>query len=75
VTITRSKREKEKKTLRKVKGRKSLDEEIEDDISARKMNRGQINKRKNPSLDALDHSATRKERQVGEAMKMWVKLT
>jgi hypothetical protein len=31
-----------------------LDEEIEDDISSRKMDRGQINKKKNPPLDALE---------------------
>jgi hypothetical protein len=52
-----------------------LDEEIEDDRSTRKKDHGQLNKRKNPSLDALEHRVRRKERQVGEALKMWVKLT
>jgi hypothetical protein len=52
-----------------------LDEEIRDDKSARKKDRGQISKRKNPPLDALEHHVRRKERQVGEALKMWVKLT
>jgi hypothetical protein len=52
-----------------------LDEEIEDDRSARKKDRGQLSKWKNPPLDALEHHARRKERQAGEALKTWVKLT
>jgi hypothetical protein len=52
-----------------------LDEEIEDGRSARKKDHGQLRKRKNPPLDALEHRARRKERQVGEAMKTRVKLT
>ena len=52
-----------------------LDEEIEDDRSTRNKDHGQLNKWKNPSLDALEHGAKRKEREVGEALKMWVKLT
>jgi hypothetical protein len=52
-----------------------LDEEIEDDRSARKMDHGKLSKRKNPSLDALEHRARRKERQAGEALKMSIKLT
>jgi hypothetical protein len=51
------------------------DEEIEDDRSARKKDHGQLSKRKNPPLDSLEHCARRKERQAGEALKMWVKLT
>jgi hypothetical protein len=39
------------------------------DISVRKMDRGKINKRKNPQLDALEHRERRKERQEGEALK------
>jgi hypothetical protein len=46
-----------------------LDEEIEDDRSARKKDRGNLSKRKNPPLDALEHRTTRKERQVGEALR------
>ena len=52
-----------------------LDEEIEDDKSARNMDQGQLRKWKNPSLDALKHHARRKERQAGEARKKKVKLT
>jgi hypothetical protein len=52
-----------------------LEEEIEDDRSTRKKDRGQLSKLKNPSLDALEHCARRKKRQVGEALKTWVKLT
>jgi hypothetical protein len=39
-----------------------LDEDIEEDKSARKMDHGQLIKRKNPPVDALDHLAGRKER-------------
>jgi hypothetical protein len=46
-----------------------LDGEIEDNRSARKKDRGRFNKWKNPPLDALEHHARRKERQVGVALK------
>jgi hypothetical protein len=52
-----------------------LDEEIEDDRSTKKKDRGQLNKNKKPPLDALEHHTRRKEIQAGEALKMWVKLT
>ena len=52
-----------------------LDEEIEDYKSTRKKDHGQLNKRKKPLLDALEHHARRKERQAGKALKTWVKLT
>jgi hypothetical protein len=54
---------------------KPLDEEIEDDRSTRKMDRGQLSKQRKPPLDALEHRARREERQAGEALKRWVKLT
>ena len=46
-----------------------MDEEIEDDGSARKKDRGKLSKWKNPPLDALEHHAMRKQRQAGEALK------
>jgi hypothetical protein len=52
-----------------------LDEKIEDDRSTRKMDHGQLSKRKNPPTDALEHLTGKKERQVGEARKTRVKLT
>jgi hypothetical protein len=52
-----------------------LDEKIRDDRSERKKDRGQLNKQRNPSLDALEHREMKKERQAGEARKKWVKLT
>jgi hypothetical protein len=52
-----------------------LDEEIKEEISARKMDRGQLSKWKNPSVDSLENLMGRKERQAGKALKMWVKLT
>ena len=66
---------KKQKIWSRVRESKSLDGDIEEDRSSRKMDRGQLNKRKNPLLDALEHRARRKERQVGEALKTWVKLT
>jgi hypothetical protein len=52
-----------------------LDKKIKDDISSRKTNHGQVIKKKNPPVDTLENLAGRKERQGGEALKMWVKLT
>jgi hypothetical protein len=54
---------------------KPLDEDIEDERLKRKMDRGRLRKWKNPQLDALDHCMRRKERQVGEVQKKWIKLT
>jgi hypothetical protein len=42
-----SKREKEKKRKSEVKGSKSMDKEIKDDRSTRKMDHGKLSKRKN----------------------------
>jgi hypothetical protein len=67
--------EEDKKRQWELRERNSLDEETEDDISARNMDCGQLNKHKTPSLDALEHHVKRKERQVGKALKTWVKLT
>jgi hypothetical protein len=52
-----------------------LDGEIEEHRSKRNMDRGQLNKRKKKPMDALEHLIGKKERQAGEALKMWVKLT
>jgi hypothetical protein len=52
-----------------------LDEEIEDDRSTRKKDRGQLSKKKKPPLYSLEHHVKRKESQAGEALKTWVKLT
>jgi hypothetical protein len=52
-----------------------LEEEIEDDRLARKIDRGQLSKKKKPPLDALEHRTRRKERQAGEALKTRVKFT
>jgi len=51
-----------------------LDEEIEDDRSAKNKDRAQFRKWKNTSLDALENRVRRKERQAGEALKTWVKV-
>jgi hypothetical protein len=52
-----------------------LDGESEEDISTRKMDHGRLNKWKKPPIDALEHLARKEEKQVGEALKMRVKLT
>jgi hypothetical protein len=51
-----------RKIAEKMEQIKPLDEEIEDDRSSRKKDRGQLSKWKNPSLDALEHCVRRKER-------------
>jgi hypothetical protein len=58
-----------------VRESKPLDEEIEDDRSTRKTDRGQLSKQKKPLVDASRAPARKKERQVGEALKTRVKLT
>jgi hypothetical protein len=75
VTVTGSKREKEQERWSELQKSKSLDEEIEDDRSTRERHRGRLRKWENPPLDALEHRARRKERQVGEARNKRVKLT
>jgi hypothetical protein len=52
-----------------------LDEDIRDEKSTRKKDRGHVSKRKNPPLDALEHRMKMKERQASEALEIWVKLT
>jgi hypothetical protein len=70
-----SKWPKEKKRRREVRERKSLDREIKEDRSTMNMDHGQLHKKKNPPMDALEHLAREKERQAGEAVETWVKLT
>jgi hypothetical protein len=75
LTEIRSKWLKKQKRWSEVRERNSLDKEIEEDKSARKVDRGQINKRKKSPVDALENLVGRKERQASEALKTWVKLT
>jgi hypothetical protein len=70
----RSKWLKKQKRQSEVREKKSLDEETKKNKSTRKVDRGQLKKRKNPPVDALENLAGRKERQVGKALKTWVKL-
>jgi hypothetical protein len=71
----RSKWLKKEKIWSESRERNLLDDEIEENISARKMDRGQLNKQKKPLVDALENLMGRTERQAGEALKIWVKLT
>jgi hypothetical protein len=66
-----------KKQKRRSKVRESylLKEEIKDDRSERKIDRGTLSKRKKMSTSALEHLAENKERQAGEAREVRVKLT
>ena len=50
-------------------------EKIEEDKKVRKMDRGQLSKRKKTSMGALEHLVKKKERHAGETLKAWVKLT
>jgi hypothetical protein len=52
-----------------------LEEKIEEDKAVRKMDHGQLSKWKKTSTSALEYLTENKERQVGEALKTWVKLT
>jgi hypothetical protein len=71
VTDIGSKWSKKHKRRRKVRENESLNDKIEEDRLARNMDRGQLSKRKNPPMDALEHYAGKKEK----ALKMQVKLT
>jgi hypothetical protein len=46
-----------------------LEDNIEEEISTKNMNHGQLKKNKNPSMSALEHLMEKKEEQVGEALK------
>ena len=74
-TLTKigSKWSKKKKRRSEVRENESLNENIEEDRSTRKMDNGQLNKIKNTPMDALEHLAGKKERRAGEALKTWVK--
>ena len=52
-----------------------MEENIEEDKATRKVDHGQISKRKKTSMSALDHLVEKKERQVGESLKAQVKWT
>jgi hypothetical protein len=52
-----------------------LEERIEEDKEAKKMDHGQLRKWRKTSKSDLEHLAKNKEIQVGEALKMWVKWT
>jgi hypothetical protein len=54
------------------KGKLSLKEKIKEDRSTKNMDHGQLNKRKNPPTDSLEHLTEKKEEQVGEALKIRV---
>jgi hypothetical protein len=57
-----SKWSKKKKRLSEVRESKPLNKEIEDDRSARKMDHGQLSKRKKMSTSALENLTKKKER-------------
>jgi len=57
-----SKWSKKKKRLSEVRESKPLNKEIEDDRSTRKMDHGQLSKRKKMSTSALEHLMKKKER-------------
>jgi hypothetical protein len=52
-----------------------LEEKIEEDKATKKIYRRQLSKREKTSTSDLEHLAKKKERQVGEALKTWVKWT
>jgi hypothetical protein len=66
---------KKKKRRSEVRENESLNENIEEDRLARKMERGQLSKWKKPPTDAFEHYVGKKERQDGKALKTQVKFT
>jgi hypothetical protein len=52
-----------------------LEEKIEEDKAVRKMDRGQLNKRKKTPTSALEHLMEKEEEQAGEALKTQAKWT
>jgi hypothetical protein len=52
-----------------------LEQKFKEDKEIRKMNRGQLNNWKKTSNISLENLTEKKERQVGKALKAWVKLT
>jgi hypothetical protein len=62
MTKNGSKWSNKKKIRREVRENESLNENIEEDRSARKMDHGQLSKKKNSSTSALEHLMGKKER-------------
>jgi hypothetical protein len=52
-----------------------LEENIEEDKTTKKRDCGQLSKRKNISMSALEHHAEKEEGYASEALKERVKLT
>jgi hypothetical protein len=52
-----------------------LEEKIKEDKASKKMDRGQLNKRKKTPTDTLEHLVEKKEEQAHEALKTQVKWT
>jgi hypothetical protein len=52
-----------------------LEEKIEEDKATRKMDHGQVNKRKKTSMGSLEHLAEKKEGHGGKVLKMRVMWT
>jgi hypothetical protein len=75
LTEIRSKWLKNKKRWSEVREINLLDKDIEEYRSTRKVDHGQLNKRKNPPVDDLDNLAGRKERQARESLKAWFNFT
>jgi len=50
-----------------------LEEKIKEEKTLKKMDRGQLSKRKNTSMDALEHLMENNEGHVVKALKTWVK--
>jgi hypothetical protein len=53
----------------------SLKEKIKEDREARKMNHGQVSKRRKTLIGSLDHLVEKKEGHVGEVLKVRVMWT
>jgi hypothetical protein len=66
---------KREENIERSKKNQVMEGEIEEDRSARNMDQGQLNKKKNTPMDSLEHLVGKKERHAGESLKTRIKLT
>jgi len=50
-----------------------LEEKIKEDKSSKKIDRGQLSKRKKTQTGVLEHLVEKKEEPASEALKTWVR--
>jgi len=64
---------KKHKRSNEVKESRSLKDKIKEDKAVKKIDHGQVSKRKKTPTSALEHLAEKQEERVGESLKTWIK--